>query len=217
MIKAVFFDLDGTLVNSLSDLADASNSALEFFGFPTHDIEKYKYFVGNGIPKLIYRIVPEEHRDEVTLAKVSRKFYEHYNVHYADNTYVYPGMKELIAELKKRGIKTAVITNKAHAAAVDVINSLLPDTFDLIYGQRPEIPTKPDPTLTLMAMDALSVTPKDSLFLGDSRMDILTGVNSGALPVGVLWGYRTAEELTENGAKYLIKTPMELLKIINEN
>lgn len=217
MLKAVIFDLDGTLVNSLTDLANAGNYALSFYGFPTHETEKYKYFVGNGIPKLIYRIVPEEYRNDETLSRVSEKFFEHYNVHYADNTRVYGGIKELICEIKKRGMKTAVVTNKAHAAALEVIKSLLPDTFDLVYGQRPEIPTKPDPTLTLMAIHDLSLIPEECVFIGDSRMDVLTGVNSGALPVGVLWGYRKEDELLDGGAKYIIENPMELLKIIDEN
>ncbi|MBQ0083801.1 MAG: HAD family hydrolase [Clostridiales bacterium] len=217
MIEAVIFDLDGTLVNSLLDLANASNFALSFYGFPTHETEKYKYFVGNGIPKLIYRITPKDKRDEATLNKISEKFFENYNVHYADNTYVYSGIKELIAKLKETGIKTAVVTNKAHAAAIEVINSLLPDTFDLVLGQRPEIPTKPDPTLTLMAMEKLEVKPDECIFMGDSGMDVKTGVNSGALPVGVLWGYRKEDELLENGAKYIIENPGELIKIINEN
>ena len=217
MIKAVIFDLDGTLVNSLADLAQACNYALAFYGFPTHETEKYKYFVGNGIPKLIFRIVPEEKRDEETLGKVSKKFFEYYNIHYADNTHVYTGIKELIAGLKERNLKTAVVTNKAHAAALEVINSLLPDTFDLVYGQRPEIPTKPDPTLTLMAMDALGVKPEECVFMGDSGMDVLTGVNSGAVPVGVLWGYRKEDELRENKARYVIKNPAELIGIIDEN
>ncbi len=217
MIKAVLFDLDGTLVNSLDDLANACNYALEQNGFPTHETEKYKYFVGNGIPNLIKRILPENSRQEETLAKVSAKFYEHYSVHYADNTCTYKGLPELVSNIKKQGIKVAVVTNKADAPANEVVNRLLPNTFDLVYGQREGIPTKPDPTLTLMAMEELGVEPKECIFIGDSGMDVATGVNSGAVPVGVLWGFRKAEELLQNGARYLIDAPEKLLDIIKEN
>lgn len=217
MIKAVLFDLDGTLVNSLKDLAAAGNFALSFFGFSVHEEEKYKYFVGNGIPNLIYRILPEANRDEQTHKKVMKKFYEHYNVHYADNTAAYDGIYELITALKKSGIRIAVVTNKAEAAAREVVNSIFGGTFDAVYGQRPEIPTKPNPALALMAMKELGVKPEECIFMGDSETDVKTGVNSGAVPVGVLWGFRKADELLSGGAKYLINKPCELLEVIKEN
>lgn len=216
MIKAVIFDLDGTLVNSLDDLATAGNHALNVFGFTTHETEKYKYFVGNGIPNLIYRILPEDKRDSDTIDKVHKEFLNYYKLHSNDKTYVYSGIKELIAELRERKIKVAVVSNKAHGPANEVVNATLPNTFDLVFGQRPEIPTKPDPTLTLMAMEELGVKPNECVFIGDSGMDAKTGVNSGALPVGVLWGFRTADELLQNGAKHLINEPSELIRIIEE-
>ena len=216
MIKAVIFDLDGTLVNSLEDLANAGNHALATFGFPTHETEKYKYFVGNGIPKLIWRILPEENRDEKTLERVHKEFLEYYSIHWNDKTYVYQGIKELIAALKDKDIKIAVVSNKADGPAKEVINNTLPGTFEFVFGQRPEIPVKPDPTLTLMAMSEIGVKPEECIFMGDSGMDVKTGVNCGALPVGVLWGFRKADELLENGAKHLINSPLELLEIIEK-
>lgn len=217
MIKAILFDLDGTLVNSLDDLANACNYALRCNNFPVHETEAYKYFVGNGIPKLIERILPENNRDAETKAKVSDKFYEYYSVHYADNTSVYAGLPEVVNAIKKLGIKVAVVTNKADGPAKEVINRVMPNTFDLVYGQREGIPTKPDPTLTLMAMKELGVKPDECIFIGDSGMDVATGVNSGAVPVGVLWGFRKADELEQNGARYLIDAPEKLLDIIKEN
>lgn len=216
MIKAVIFDLDGTLVNSLEDLADAGNHALSCFGFPTHETEKYKYFVGNGIPKLIYRMTPDANRDEETLSKVHKEFLAYYKIHSNDKTYVYEGIKELIADLKNKGIRIAVVSNKADGPAQEVLNNTLPNTFEFVFGQRPEFPTKPDPTLTLMAVKEMGVKPEECIFMGDSGMDVKTGVNCGALPVGVLWGFRTADELLQNGAKYLINEPSELIKIIEE-
>lgn len=217
MIKAVLFDLDGTLVNSLDDLANACNYALRCNNFPVHETEAYKYFVGNGIPKLIERILPENSRDAEIKARVSEKFYEHYSIHYADNTDAYKGLPELVNAIKKQGIKVAVVTNKADGPAKEVINRVMPNTFDLVYGQREGIPTKPDPTLTLMAMKELGVKPDECIFIGDSGMDVATGVNSGAVPVGVLWGFRKADELEQNGARYLIDVPEKLLDIIKEN
>ena len=214
MVKAVLFDLDGTLVNSLTDLANSANYALAAFGFPTHETEKYKYFVGNGIPKLIYRILPENSRDEKTQAEVKKKFFEHYSVHYADNTCAYSGVPLVVAKLKEKGIKVAVVTNKAHSAAVEVIEKLYPKTFDIICGQRDGIPTKPDPAMALSVMHKLGVKPEECVFVGDSGPDAATGVNCGATPVGVLWGFRTADELIENGAKYLADTPEKLLSVI---
>lgn len=217
MIKAVLFDLDGTLVNSLDDLANACNYALRCNNFPVHETEAYKYFVGNGIPKLIERILPENSRDAEIKARVSEKFYEHYSLHYADNTVVYRGLHELVDAIKKLGIKVAVVTNKADGPAKEVVNKVMPNTFDLVYGQREGIPTKPDPTLTLMAMKELGVKPDECIFIGDSGMDVATAVNSGAVPVGVLWGFRKADELEQNGARYLIDVPEKLLDIIKEN
>lgn len=215
MIKAVLFDLDGTLVNSLDDLANAGNYALSLFGFPTHETEKYKHFVGNGMRNLVFRILPEDKRSDETIDKVHTEFLKYYKLHSMDNTCVYDGIKELIIALKEKNIKIAVVTNKAHGPATEVVNATLPNTFDCVFGQRPEIPTKPDPTLTLMAIKKLGVTPAECIFIGDSGMDVKTGVNCGAVPVGVLWGFRLAEELLENGAKHLINKPNELLEIID--
>ncbi len=216
MIKAVLFDLDGTLVNSLQDLANATNYATAFFGVPAHDTEEFKYFVGDGIDKMIERAMPENLKDRETVSRARIKFHEFYDIHYADNTCTYNGMPQLVQKLKNMGIKVAVVTNKAEPAALEVVNRLYGDVFDLVFGQREGVPTKPDPTLTLMAMDMLGVSPQECVFIGDSGMDVKTGVNSGALPVGVLWGFRKAEELLENGAKHLIDHPEQLINIINQ-
>lgn len=216
MIKAVLFDLDGTLVDSLIDLASSTNYALGLKGFPAHEVEEFKYFAGDGMPKMMERALPQENRDEKTVKEILDLFLPHYAMHYADNTYAYEGVPELVSELKQRGFIVAVVTNKAQHMADKVVNKLYGDSFKLIFGLRPNIPAKPDPTAALMAMEELGVKPEECVFIGDSGMDVATAVNSGAVPVGELWGFRKEDELLANGAKYIIKKPDELLKIIEE-
>ncbi len=216
MIKAVLFDLDGTLVDSLTDLADGVNHAIAQRGFATHPVEAFKYFVGDGIPKMIERALPENCRDAATVDKIKKDFLEYYSQHYADNTYAYNGMPELVNTLKKQGYIIAVVTNKQQDMADEVVKSLYGNVFDLIFGKREGIPAKPDPTAALMAMKQLGVKPEECVFIGDSGMDVATAVNSGAVPVGELWGFRDREELLKNGAKYIIEKPQQLLDIIEE-
>ena len=214
MIKAILFDLDGTLVDSLEDIAIATNFGLKNLGLPVRETEEFKYFVGDGIPKMLMRAAGTE--DENVLALMKSDFFEHYSVHYADNTYAYDGMKELVSALKEKGYKVAVVTNKAQEMADEVVKKLYGDVFDLILGQREGIPAKPDPTAAFMAMSELSVNPDECVFLGDSGMDVATAVNSGAIPVGELWGYRKEDELLLNGARFIIKEPIELLNLVED-
>jgi len=216
MIKAVLFDLDGTLVDSIVDLANGLNFGLESYGFPTHPIEAYKIFVGNGIPKTIERALPEGMKTKENIEKVQKVFFEHYSVHFADNTKAYDGICELVDELISRGLKVAVITNKAQGMADVVVKKAVGDKFSCIFGKRDGIPSKPDPTSAHIVMSELSVNPDECVFLGDSCVDMGTAVNCGALPVGERWGYRDEQELWDNGAKYIINKPIELIKIIEE-
>lgn len=216
MIKAVLFDLDGTLADSLIDLATSVNYALEKFSYPQRQVQEFKYFVGDGISKMIERALPKDKNNFAIVEEVKKIFLEHYAVHYADNTYAYNGMPELVETLKNMGFLIAVVTNKAQDMANKVVNKLYGDTFDLIFGLRPDIPAKPDPTAALMAMNILGVEPSECVFIGDSGMDVATAVNSGAVPVGELWGFRKEDELRANGAKYIIQKPQELLNLIME-
>lgn len=216
MIKAVLFDLDGTLADSLIDLADGVNRALVQTGYPTHPVDAFKYFVGDGIPKMIERALPESYRSADKVNELKDIFLPYYSVHYSDNTYAYTGMPELVNTLKQKGFIVAVVTNKDQTMANEVVTSLYGDVFDLIFGKRDGIPAKPDPTAALMAMEQLGVKPYECVFLGDSGMDVATAVNSGAVPVGELWGFRERDELLSNGAKYIINEPQELLTLIEE-
>ena len=215
MIEAVLFDLDGTLANSLKDLADATNYAIGRFGYPSRDTECFKYFAGDGMAKMIERALPEIPDKSDTAKSILPVFLDYYADHYCDNTAAYPGAVELIDALRQRGIKVAVVTNKAQSMAQKVVQKLYGNRFDLILGMRDGIPAKPDPTAALIAMDTLGVKPERCVFVGDSKMDVMTGVNSGAYPVGVLLGFRKEDELIGGGAKSIISEPKELLAIID--
>lgn len=211
--KAVLFDLDGTLANSLSDLAASTNYCLEKHGCPTWPEENFKYFAGDGIAKMLSRALPEDHSLEM-LEQVKKDFMEYYSVHYADKTIAYDGLTALIKSLKFAGIKTAVVTNKAQEAAEKVVKKLYGDDFDIIMGLKPDMPPKPNPKIVFAATEQLGINPKECAFVGDTAMDIAVGVNSGAYPVGVLWGFRKREELEAAGAKAFAKNSEELMNIL---
>lgn len=216
MIKAVVFDLDGTLVNSLEDLSASTNYALSAYGFPTHETEKYKYFVGDGMQKLIERVLPKQNRDKETKEKVFESFFKYYSGHYLDKTVAYDGIHNVLDILLKNGIKIAVVSNKKDDMAKIVTDKIFGNIFDYVTGKREGYPTKPDPTLTLEVIDILGVKPEECLFVGDSGMDMAVAVNSGCIAVGVLWGFREEQELKQNGADYIIDNPLKLAGLIKE-
>lgn len=211
--KAVLFDLDGTLVNSLKDLSISTNYVLEKYGFEARPEENFKYYAGDGMAKMITRAMPEEKVEDM-LQTLLADFLEHYAIHYADNTAPYDGIVELVKRLKESGLKVAVVTNKAQEAAESVITKIFGDIFDYVMGLRPNIPAKPDPTAVFMVMEELGVKPEECAFVGDTSMDIAAGVNAGAFPVGVLWGFREREELESAGAKAFANTADELGNIL---
>lgn len=212
--KAVLFDLDGTLINTIDDLAGASNYMLRHFGYPEFSVEDYKYKVGNGMRKLMERALPENHRTKADIDAAMDVFMPYYGEHSLDKTKPYDGMADTLKKLREMGIKTAVITNKAHAAAVKILDNMLPNCFDVIFGQREGVPTKPDPTSTNMVMKELGVSPNECIFIGDSGVDMQTANNVGSFALGALWGFRTKDELNANGAMAVIEKPCDILKFI---
>ena len=212
--KAAIFDLDGTLINSLEDLADSANAMLESYGFPTHPVEPYKYFVGNGSRKLIERCLPKEKANDPTFVDEALERYKNiYAKHTQDKTHVYDGILEMLNELKKRNIPMGICTNKHQSAAEDIVNAMFPaGMFQSIMGDQPGLPRKPDPKKVLMIAQKFGVQPKEVAYFGDTSVDMDTARNAGFLPVGVLWGFRPKEELIEHGAKVLLETPMELFE-----
>ncbi len=216
MIKGVLFDLDGTLVNSLYDLADSVNYALERFGYRVHETEKYKYFVGDGMPKLIERALPENARNDENIKTVLNCFMAYYREHYLDKTVAYDGIADTVTALLNKGIKAVVISNKADEMAKIVTTKLFGDMFSAVYGKREGYPAKPDPTLTLEVIGDLGLKPKECAFIGDSGMDMAVAKNAGTLAIGVLWGFRKEDELISNGADFIVSTPADIIKIIEE-
>lgn len=215
MTKLIVFDLDGTLINSLEDLSDSANWMLMQHDFPTHPVDAYRYFVGDGMRKLIERILPPEERNEKQIERCKAEFIAYYTIHMEDKTVVYPGMIELLKELKDRGLKIAVATNKVHIAVAPLMAKYFPGIrFDSMIGQREGIPVKPHPQIMYDILKETGCQQSEALHVGDTATDMQLAHSAGVTPVGVLWGYRPLEELQEAGAKFIISRPEELLGLV---
>ena len=218
MYKTVLFDLDGTLLNTIDDLADSANRVCAAHGWPQYETAQYRYFVGNGIPKLVERFSPASCRSPEQLAATLAEFSARYDTHKEDKTAPYPGIPELLAALKAEGIQTAVFSNKADAFCGKIIEHYFgPDSFSLVRGSRPGVPTKPDPAGVYALMQDIGADPKTTLFIGDSDVDILTGHNAGLPALGVLWGFRGEAELTAAGADALAAKPEDILTYLHQH
>ena len=213
--KAILFDVDGTLLNTLEDLGDAVNRVLAGKGFPTHKLDTYRYFIGDGSAMLITRALPEEKRNDDTIRSCIEMFIEDYGRNWNVRTKPYDGVTEMLDALMARGLKIAALSNKPHEFTKRCVSDLLPNwTFEVVLGYRDAVPLKPDPASALEVAKRLNIPPVDFLFLGDSAVDMKTAIAAGMYPVGVLWGYRSIEELQENGAQALIERPLEILNLL---
>lgn len=214
--KLVIFDLDGTLINSVADLGQATNHALQLHGFPMHDLSKYNYFVGNGVTKLIERALPEQFRDEATIEKVKSDFLDYYMRHKTDLTRPYDGIPELLHALQEKGVKIAVASNKFIAGTQALVKGFFPDIdFCAVLGQREGVPIKPDPYIANEALQLAGVDRGDCLYVGDTATDMQTASNAGLVSVGVSWGFRPVSELKDAGAAHIIDKPAELLSLVD--
>lgn len=212
------FDLDGTLINSLDDLADSCNEALKMNGMPVHETEKYRYFVGSGIKNLIKRVLPD-HGDDETLAQ---RVYEGFNTAYQKNclnkTKPYSGIKNMLAVLAKHGVKLAVLSNKPDDFSKMITDTLFDvGTFDAVWGKKAEFPIKPDPTALLAMLDSFSAVPDRCLYVGDSDVDCITARNAGVDFVGAQWGFRGRQELVNAGAEFIAATPEDIVNKVCSN
>ena len=213
-IKAVIFDLDGTLLNTIKDIADSANFTLKKFGYPTHPADSYRYFVGNGVDNLIKVILPEEARSPETMLSFKKIYLERYGTHSMETTRPYDGVPEMIAELKNMRLKLAVASNKPDAATKSTISdTFAEETFNVVLGGRSDVPLKPDPTIVHNILGEFGVPPAEALFVGDTSVDLETAKNAGCPSVGVLWGFRP-EEAANSGADFVIAHPFELTELI---
>ncbi|MCX6927910.1 MAG: HAD family hydrolase [Verrucomicrobia bacterium] len=213
-MKAVLFDLDGTLLDTLQDIADSCNAALARHNFPSHAVSSYRYFVGDGVHVLLTRTVPPSHLNAETLASVAAAYREEYHRRWNATTKPYPGIADLLDELMRRGTLMAVLSNKPDEFTRRCVTEFLPRwTFSIVLGASEAFPTKPNPASALHIASTLKLPPGQFVYLGDTSTDMQTSVAAGMLPVGVLWGFRPAEELKAAGARYLIAHPRELLRL----
>ena len=210
MIKAVLFDLDGTLLYTLPDMALALNHGLASRGLPPRSLEDVRRFVGSGVPALVKRAAPPG-TPETELSAVENAYEEYYAVHRMDHTEPYPGIPELLRELRSRGIAAGVVTNKLHADAAPMVEGALTGLLDHIEGKKEGRPRKPRPDAALDALEALGADPAEGMFVGDSGIDAETGRNAGMKTVLVAWGYRDEEELRTYPAAGIIRRAEELL------
>jgi len=214
--EAILFDLDGTLLDTLVDLADSFNTALKQLGFPVHPVDSYRYFTGQGVIGLTKNALPQAHRDDATIERLLLSATEQYKARWADNTRPYPGIPELLSELEKRDIFKVVLSNKPDEFTQLIVKKLISRwSFDIVRGEKPPTPRKPDPTAALEMANRLKIPPQKFLYLGDTNTDMWTASAAGMYPVGALWGFRP-EELADAGAKITIKEPVELINLLDD-
>lgn len=215
MIKLVIFDLDGTLLDTIGDLAAACNAMLTLRGLPRHSLEEYRSFVGNGILRLVERALPEPLRDPAAVEAARRDFVNYYTEHIDACTEPYEGIVPLLDELRRRELRLGVVSNKFQAGTEKLVRRFFPGTeFVAVLGQRPGIPLKPDPSADRELLQRAGVDPREAPHVGDSAIDVAAARAAGIRSVGVTWGFRARKELVDAGADLLIDRPAELLNYL---
>jgi len=224
MIKLIIFDLDGTLLNTLDDLADCTNYILKENGFMAHEIDAYKYFVGNGVEMLLRRALPKEITENIFL-KICNDFMAYYEIHKVDKTAPYEGIVETLEILQKKKILLSVATNKPHELLPQLMQHYFPTIkWTAVFGNRKNVPIKPNPQIVYDILNNIQndwnverhapINTHEILYVGDTAVDMETAQNAGIKKVGVLWGFRTKQELEQAGADYIIEKPHELIPLI---
>jgi len=211
--RLMIFDLDGTILDTLDDLSDALNHTLRWGGFPVRTRDEARSFIGNGIRNLIKRGAPDGTAEEV-IDELHREFAAYYALHSADRTGPYAGIPELLRTLRQEGGQLAVVSNKADPAVKPLMDLYFPGLFDAAYGERPGIPRKPSPEAVWAVMEAFGVNREDTVYIGDSEVDVATAHNSGAACICVDWGFRDRSVLEQAGAEQIVSTPAALLELL---
>lgn len=214
MIKTVIFDLDGTLLNTIQDLADAGNWVCRSNGWPEHSVEEYKQMVGRGIPNLVRRFSPQSAQSPLLQAAALDSFSSRYGAHSMDATAPYSGIPQVLAALRDAGVQTAVYSNKADEFSRALMKRFFPGVFALVRGKLPGVPVKPDPTGLRGIMKELGASAETTVFVGDSDVDMLTAHNAGLPAYGAAWGFRGAEELAAAGAEQIAESPEQLIPLL---
>jgi phosphoglycolate phosphatase len=214
--KAVLFDLDGTLLDTLEDLADSMNAVLASRGHPTHAVASYRYFVGDGVEELARRVLPEASaNDELEVKACVLAMRDEYGARWNRKTRLYPGISELLDGLTEKGVLLTILSNKPHAFVQEIAAHFFKRWhFIATNGARPDVPRKPDPSAALAISRATGVGPEGFLYLGDTNTDMRTAVAAGMYPVGALWGFRLEAELREAGARSLAARPEDVLRLL---
>jgi phosphoglycolate phosphatase len=213
--RAVLFDLDGTLLDTLMDLADSMNQVLAYLQYPTHPTDMYKTFIGSGLEMLVRRALPEEHRDDQTIQHCAKQMRRVYDKRWDQKTRPYPRVRQLLHSLTRKGIHMAILSNKPHEPTCKMVEKFLGRwRFEPVVGAQSGVPKKPDPAVALAIADHVGIPAKQWLYLGDSGIDMQTARGANMTAVGALWGFKPAEELLHHGAQHLINAPDELLTLL---
>ena len=216
MKKLVIFDLDGTLLNTIADLANSTNYALNKLGFPTHEPDEYHFMVGNGINKLFERALPEGAKTEENVLRVRKEFVPYYNEHNADFSCPYPGIPELLTYLQEKGIQIAVASNKYQLATQKLVACYFPEIrFSAVFGQREGVNVKPDPTIVFDILSLAKVEKEEVLYVGDSGVDMQTAANAGVTACGVTWGFRPRAELEQFQPTFIVDSAKEIQALMD--
>ena len=211
--KAIIFDLDGTLTDTLEDLFLSTNYALRYCGLPERRIDEIRHFVGNGVRKLIERAVPEG-TERVLLERCFETFRAHYVIHCGDHTCLYPGIASLLTALHAKGYLMAVVSNKIQLSVTELARTFFQGVIDVAVGEQPGLPRKPAPDMVQAALAGLGVTASEAIYVGDSEVDLLTAANAGLPCISVLWGFRSRDFLLAHGATVLAESPKDILELV---
>jgi phosphoglycolate phosphatase len=217
-VKGIIFDLDGTLLDTITDITNSMNLVLQEMSLPSLSENQYKTFIGSGVQQLVERVIPQHKNNQEIIDNFLASFRKYYEQKWKEHSSPFEGIIELIEYLFEKKIKIAILSNKPHKNTIEMTKELLPDRFEFIYGERlPEgIPKKPDPYAALEIGKLFGEKPENILFVGDTDVDMLTAQNANMIGVGVLWGFREKKELLNSGAKYIVQKPLDICEILKE-